>query len=112
MEYSLRSLPLTDILGVARQKDEMFIAKFARTMAGGTVVSNFKIIPHEDPEQAGKRYRIVRTEETGPISTTKKPQEERIKGKGPDGYLHPRQSLRSTSKSKVVEEDTIIVYTD
>ena len=54
MEYSFRRLPLADILDQARQKDENFIAKFARVHSDGSIIRNFKIIPHEDPKETNK----------------------------------------------------------
>jgi hypothetical protein len=41
MEYSFRTLALSDMLDQARQKDEFFVSKFARIKFDGTVVRKF-----------------------------------------------------------------------
>jgi hypothetical protein len=102
MEYSFRSLCIADIIDAARQKDELFIAKYARTMNDGTTVRRFKIIPHEDPQLVGKKFRIVHNEETnsniGPAIKNTAVSSDRHKGKGREEDSRVRRHSSKTAK--------------
>jgi hypothetical protein len=66
MEYTFRTLSLSDMLEEARKKDPLFIAKYARSKPDGTALRKFNIIHHEDSEHFGKKFRFVHNEEKEP----------------------------------------------
>lgn len=71
MEYSFRALPLQDILHQARQKDKLFLTKFARKNPDDSIVREFKIVPNPDSISYNDIYWIVRlTPDSTLISTT------------------------------------------
>lgn len=61
MEYSFKTLSLSAILAEARVEDELYIENFARIMPDGSIIKNFQIEPHEDPDEAGSHFRFIRT---------------------------------------------------
>lgn len=60
MEYSFRTLSLSDILNEARQKDDLYIAQFARIMPDGSAMCKFKIVANNDTDDYANKFWIIR----------------------------------------------------